>query len=255
MPIFLLPILGATAVALWWIESHKPKAVTVAVPSSTALTLPLRLSHGILPTPVLTAQAPASQTNPQLLACLTAWANARIAAGVTTDTPLPTSLAVCQAQTLVWQALAQAKAWLAQQSAAPSSSGANVDGDASASASAQLTLGVGGAHHVDLATAAVLAAMGPRHMVGAPAGPGFGPPHHLPPHGPGFGPPHSGPHGPGFGPPSAPWGDDDAARVCTWALSAANSKTIRGLMSQYATRPDLVACLSQRLAQIEPYGL
>ena len=43
--------------------------------------------------------------------------------------------------------------------------------------------------------------------------------------------------------------------ICAWAVRSADSKTLRSLMAQYASVPAAVTCLSQRLAQIEPYGL
>ena len=42
--------------------------------------------------------------------------------------------------------------------------------------------------------------------------------------------------------------------ICAWALRGANSSILRSLISQYASQPQIVACLSQRLAQIEPLG-
>lgn len=47
----------------------------------------------------------------------------------------------------------------------------------------------------------------------------------------------------------------DITGVCAWAIQAADSKTLRALIAQYAAVPAAVQCLSQRLAQIEPYGL
>jgi hypothetical protein len=47
----------------------------------------------------------------------------------------------------------------------------------------------------------------------------------------------------------------DIVAVCAWAVQSADSRTLRGLISQYASVPAAVQCLSQRLAQIEPYGL
>jgi len=46
----------------------------------------------------------------------------------------------------------------------------------------------------------------------------------------------------------------DVATVCQWALTSADSKTLRALISKYASNPAAVSCLSQRLAQVEALG-
>jgi hypothetical protein len=234
VPIVLLPVLGVAAVALWWIESHKPKTtLTVTSPvlpaaptfsMSAAHLLPIGATAAALLQPSRpTSPAPDPAAVAQLSICHAQWLLARVEAGVHDSAPLPVDLATCRAQTLVYQSIAQAKAAIARATQSPRSAGASAS--ASASASTQLTLGVGGGPD-DLAVAAVNTAM-MRQMVGA---------------------------GSGWS-QSAPSQGDDASQVCSWAISSADSRTIRGLMGRYATRPDLVACLSQRLAQIEPFGL
>ncbi len=42
--------------------------------------------------------------------------------------------------------------------------------------------------------------------------------------------------------------------ICSWALHSADPKTIRSLISQHASQPAVVSCLSQRLAALEHTG-
>ncbi len=43
--------------------------------------------------------------------------------------------------------------------------------------------------------------------------------------------------------------------LCTWALHSADPTTIKSLIAQHAAEPPVVACLSQRLAQLQHAGM
>lgn len=43
--------------------------------------------------------------------------------------------------------------------------------------------------------------------------------------------------------------------VCQWAMTSADSGTLQTMLSQYADQPDVVACLSQRIAALRSAGL